>query len=84
MTSPEKYLIILFESVSRVIQAEKILKLSGITHKLIPIPKQLSSDCGVCIRILPADKDAVISALESVEISEMLEMPESARKHIKV
>jgi hypothetical protein len=80
MTLNEKYLIILFESVSRVIQAEKILKKSGIAHKLIPIPKQLNSDCGVCIRFLSVHRAEVIKALEAVEIGELLEMPVSKHK----
>jgi hypothetical protein len=79
MTAEGKYLIVLFESVSRAIQAEKILKQSGIAHKLIPIPKQFNSDCGVCIRFKPEDRAAVCNALEGVEGSEVLEMPEKTR-----
>ena len=32
-------------------EAEKILKAAGIAHKLIPVPRHISSDCGVCVRI---------------------------------
>jgi hypothetical protein len=63
MTENEGYLIILFESVSRAMQAEKTLKESGVSHKLIPVPKQVSSDCGVCIRFKPADRCAVMESL---------------------
>lgn len=51
MTEPEEYLVILFESVSYALKAEKILKQEGVPHKLIPIPKHISPDCGICLRL---------------------------------
>lgn len=47
----QKYVVFLFPSVSHALKAEKILKAAGIAHKLIPVPRHISSDCGVCIRI---------------------------------
>ena len=47
--------VLLFESVSAVLVAEKILKDRDIPYKLIPVPKHLSSDCGVCIRVNALD-----------------------------
>jgi hypothetical protein len=47
--------VLLFESVSAVLVAEKILKDRDIPYKLIPVPKHLSSDCGVCIRVNASD-----------------------------
>ncbi|HOP47010.1 MAG TPA: DUF3343 domain-containing protein [Desulfobacteraceae bacterium] len=49
----EKYLVALFQSVSHVIKAERILKEAQVPHKVIPVPRKISSDCGVCIRFLP-------------------------------
>ncbi len=43
--------VLIFESVSSVLVAEKILKDAGIPNKIIPVPRYLSSDCGVCIRV---------------------------------
>jgi Putative Se/S carrier protein-like len=57
------YVVLLFDSVNAALLAEKILKEGGIPHKLIPVPKHLSSDCGVCIRIQAADKGRVEAAL---------------------
>jgi hypothetical protein len=42
--------VILFPSVHHVLRAEKLLKEAGLPCKLIPIPRNLSSDCGVCLR----------------------------------
>ena len=47
--------VILFPSVHFALRAEKLLKARGLPHKLIPVPRHLSSDCGVCLRI-PWDK----------------------------
>jgi len=58
------YQVLLFESVSAALLAEKILKKRGVPHKLIPIPRHISSGCGVCIRIR---ESALQQALESLE-----------------
>ena len=44
------YGVVLFQSISSALRAEKILKKEGIAYKLIPVPRHLSSDCGICIR----------------------------------
>ncbi len=53
MTINEKYIIVLFRSVHHVLKAEKILKKEGVPHKIIPVPKSISSECGVCVRLKP-------------------------------
>jgi hypothetical protein len=45
-----KYVFI-FESVHRVMRAEKMLKGSGIIADLIPVPREISSDCGVAVEV---------------------------------
>jgi hypothetical protein len=62
MSAPER-MVFLFESVSAALVAEKALKEMGIAHKLIPVPKQLSSDCGVCLRVESDDQPRVEQAL---------------------
>lgn len=44
------YGVVLFHSTQAVIKAEKILKETKIQIKLIPVPRHISSDCGVCLR----------------------------------
>ncbi len=66
MTVIEKieYYVMLFDSVSYALKSEKILKKENIPFKLVPVPKSISSDCGVCIRFSPENKHLLISALE--------------------
>jgi len=52
--------------------AEKILKQQEIPHKVIPVPRQISSDCGVCIRFRPDERTRIESALSGkVEVLEV-------------
>ena len=59
-----KYAVFLFPSVSHALKAEKILKDRAIAHKLIPVPRQISADCGVCLRVEADRRDAVTEALQ--------------------
>ena len=43
--------VFLFESVHRVMRAEKILKGKGIAADLIPVPREINSDCGVAVEV---------------------------------
>jgi hypothetical protein len=65
MKQHQLYRVALFHSVSHVMKAEKILKEAGIEHKIIPVPKSISPDCGVCVRFVPNLKAAVVDALSS-------------------
>jgi hypothetical protein len=51
-------------------QAEKILKNGGYTIKLIPTPRQFSSDCGIALRFDWSQYESIKSVLdkERVEI----------------
>ena len=62
------YTVILVYSTSYSLRAEKVLKGAGISCKLIPVPRQLSSDCGVCIRIERSDQAAALQTLEAAGV----------------
>ncbi len=51
MSLPAEYYLVLLKSVNQTMWAGRILKQKGIPHKLIPMPRHLSHDCGVCIRL---------------------------------
>lgn len=51
--------MVLFRSTQGAIGAEKVLASAGVRHKLITVPRQLSSSCGFCLRFAWADRDAV-------------------------
>jgi hypothetical protein len=59
-----EYSVVLFHSSTHAIRAEKVLIQTGIKNKLIPTPRQLSSDCGMALRFERADEARVKAALE--------------------
>lgn len=63
MTQKESTGVVLFESVSHALRAEKLVKAAHIACKLIPVPRHLSSDCGVCLRFNTDAKDQVENIL---------------------
>jgi hypothetical protein len=54
-----EYGIVLVPSTSHAIKGEKLLLQSGLTVKLIPTPRQLSSDCGMSLRFAWAERERV-------------------------
>lgn len=65
-----KYGVVLFYSTSLAIRAERVCQRAGFEVKLIPTPRQLSSDCGTALRFSWADVDRVQAALvgQGVEV----------------
>jgi hypothetical protein len=58
-----EFAVILVYSTSHAVQAERVLKRAGLTVKLIPTPRHLSSDCGSAVRIAAADRGRAETAL---------------------
>jgi hypothetical protein len=63
------YKVVLFYSTSAAIQAEKLLIKEGFTVKLIPVPRILSSDCGVCLRFEGAVEIQIKSLLNQKKVA---------------
>ena len=55
--------VAIFHSIHRVLKAEKILKQAEVVFLLIPVPRQLTSDCGLALRFSPETKDALLGVL---------------------
>lgn len=63
--TPHEYDVLLMQSTSHAVRAEKLLRGEGIECKMIPVPRHVSSDCGVCLRILAQDAEAARRLLEA-------------------
>ncbi len=61
-----KYNYITFKSVSFAMKAESILKKKGMDYKTIPVPRSISSDCGISIRFKKEDYEEIKSLLKGV------------------
>lgn len=64
-------MILVFESIHKVLKAEQILLNHKIKHEIIPTPKEISSDCGMSIRLeFNADtKEKIISLFQENQIN---------------
>jgi hypothetical protein len=62
------YGVALFHNTSAVMRAEKVLKKGGVTVKLIPTPREFSSDCGMAVRFDAQDMYAVRVLLEQAHV----------------
>ncbi|BDV41771.1 hypothetical protein GURASL_06940 [Geotalea uraniireducens] len=51
--------VAIFNSIHRVMKAEKILKEQGMPILLIPAPRALNADCGLALRYVLADRPRV-------------------------
>ena len=60
----DRYAVVLVHGTSHAIRAEHLLNRVGIESKMIPVPRHLSSNCGVCVRIDRADVERARRALE--------------------
>ena len=63
-----QYGVVLFRSSSHALRAEKVLQEAGMSIKMIPTPRQLSSDCGMSLRFDQADEERVARTLAGHEV----------------
>ena len=61
--------VAIFHSIHRVLKAEKILKKAGVDFLLIPVPRQLTSDCGLALRFAPETREKLLEILVTEELA---------------
>ena len=63
------YGVVLFHNSSSAMKAEATLKRAGFSIRLVPTPRELSSDCGVALRFLWEDKEDVELLLTEARVT---------------
>ena len=58
-----QYSVALFDSTSQVMRGERVLGQAGVRVKMIPTPRQISSDCGMALRFDREESDRVVTIL---------------------
>lgn len=61
--SSSGHVVVLVYSTSHAVRGERLLMQEGIDVKLIPVPRQFSSDCGVCLRVREEDRGYALQVL---------------------
>ncbi len=63
-----RYGVLLFHTTSSAMRAEKLLMKEGYSIKLIPTPREFSSDCGIALRFDWTQYEQVKSALDAASV----------------
>lgn len=64
----EEHWIVLFDSIHHVIAAEDAFKENGLWCDLTPVPRNLSSNCGMAVEFRRCDVEAVRSVLTDPDV----------------
>ena len=62
------YGVVLFHTTSSAMRAEKFLLKEGHSIKLIPTPREFSSDCGIALRFDWTGYEQVKSVLDTARV----------------
>ncbi|MBF0443824.1 MAG: DUF3343 domain-containing protein [Oligoflexales bacterium] len=60
-------MFVLVESVSHALIVEKFLKEAFVPNKLVPVPRDISSSCGICVRFEAQFAEKVSDILSNEE-----------------
>jgi len=60
--------IILFPSTHYALRAEEALKQEGLTVKLVPVPREFSSNCGIALEFDYNNKEKVNKILQEKNV----------------
>ncbi len=63
-----QYGVVLFHTTSSAMRAEKTLLRQGLVIKMIPTPRQFSSDCGLALRFDWSQREAASEFLNAANV----------------
>jgi len=59
----------IFDSIHDVIKGEKMLRDAGLPIDVIPVPREISSDCGMALAFSCEDRDRVEQRLTETDVT---------------
>lgn len=66
--SPNSRFIIVFRSIHDVIKSERLIKVKGFDYQIVPVPSNISSECGMCIEVNDNTIAEIKIELENISI----------------
>ncbi|HHX03606.1 MAG TPA: DUF3343 domain-containing protein [Tissierellia bacterium] len=60
--------IVTFFTISDAIAAERTAKKLGLQARLIPVPRQLSTGCGICLKVQTDTPQTLLDELSQEEV----------------
>ncbi len=70
------HLYMIFKSMTHVLSAERAARKERISCRMVPIPRNLSTDCGMCISLKAENGEAFLDAIKKVGLT-----PERIEEH---
>ncbi|MDD6070061.1 MAG: DUF3343 domain-containing protein [Clostridiales bacterium] len=67
MITPKEYYILSFDTTTDAMQAEKLLK-DYFNIAIMPVPREISSGCGLSIRFQEPDETSIIKHLKETPV----------------
>ncbi len=68
---------LLFSSVRHAIKAEQFCQQQAIECRVLPVPRKISSECGMCLEVEPVKAASALTALQAAEFDVSLAELES-------
>ena len=65
----DEHCIVTFPTTYMTLRAEGVAKSGGIVVKIIPVPRELSADCNMGIRVSLEDAESLSSLLDASNVS---------------
>ena len=62
-------LYLIFHSIHNVMLAEELLLKTGITNEMVPVPREISSDCGMSLTCAATDLASIKTCLGKAEFT---------------
>jgi hypothetical protein len=77
-----EYCVATFHSVHEALHFEKVLKETGLELQLIPVPREISSSCGIAARFSPESRPEFEAAITKyqIEVDRIHVLEEKPRK----
>jgi hypothetical protein len=60
--------VVLFYTSNHAFRAEKLLNARDIACRLVPVPRHLSSDCGVCLSLEGSGREKIVEILNGAKV----------------
>ena len=70
------HIYMIYKSMTHVLAAERAARKGGVSCRMVPIPRNLSTDCGMCISVKEEESSAFLSVVEEKGL-----VPERVEEH---
>ncbi|MDO4540561.1 MAG: DUF3343 domain-containing protein [Syntrophomonadaceae bacterium] len=63
------YCVFTFVSTAHAFKAERVLKMEALEHIMIPTPREISTSCGLSIKLFPQDRERYQQLMAEKDVS---------------